>query len=147
MASSKLILNTKELTEEFFDETRLLGIMAPMKDYQFCWQLNALMNMDLRNNPEIEIKLIRKKRTYYFSVYSYFEENSSLCHFIYKNHIDGEFLLPEFRHLDFLWLMKDDIMKDEEVNNFIGIIKMIPVVQLVTELTNEKIKNKQHLVF
>src|SRR5690606_5406631 len=121
MASSKLVLNTKELTDEFFDETRLLGIMAPMKDYQFCWQLNAFMNMDLRNNPEIEIQLIRKKRTYYFSVYSYLEENSSLCHFIYKNHIDGEFLLPEFKHLDFLWLMKGDTVANETIAETIAV--------------------------
>ena len=34
--STKLLLNTKELTGEFFSDTRLLGIMAPVKYYQFC---------------------------------------------------------------------------------------------------------------
>jgi hypothetical protein len=29
----------------------------------------------------------------------------------------------------------------------IGSIKTIPAVQLITEMTNEKIKNKQHLIF
>jgi hypothetical protein len=43
--------------------------------------------------------------------------------------------------------MKDDIMKDEEVAVFMKSIRTVPSVQLVVELTNEKIKNKQHLVF
>jgi hypothetical protein len=43
--------------------------------------------------------------------------------------------------------MKDDIMKDEEVNILMNSIKTVPSVQMVVELTNEKIKNKQHLVF
>jgi hypothetical protein len=38
-------------------------------------------------------------------------------------------------------------MRDEEVNIFMSSIKTIPFVQMVVELTNEKIKNKQHLIF
>ena len=66
---------------------------------------------------------------------------------IYNNEDNGEYLLPEFKHINFLWLMKEDVMKDEEVAVFIKSIRTIPSVQLVVELTNEKIKNKQHLVF
>jgi hypothetical protein len=43
--------------------------------------------------------------------------------------------------------MKDDVLKDEEVHIFMSSIKTIPSVQMVVELTNEKIKNKQHLIF
>jgi len=38
-------------------------------------------------------------------------------------------------------------MKDEEIRELISLIKTVPSVQMVVELTNEKIKNKQHLVF
>ena len=38
-------------------------------------------------------------------------------------------------------------MHDEEVRMLISSIKNIPSVQLITEMTNEKIKNKQHLIF
>jgi hypothetical protein len=53
----KLKLDIDELAEDFFRETRLAGIVAPVKDYQLCWQLNQLLTMDLRNNNEIEIQL------------------------------------------------------------------------------------------
>ena len=144
---TKLLLNTKDLTNEFFEDTRLLGIMAPVKDYQFCWQVNSLLGMDFRINNEIEIQLTRKKRDYFFAVYEFSEPAGSLCHYIYNNQFDGEYLLPEFRHLDFLWMTKGDHVNDERLHQLIDFIRTINGVQLVVELTNEKIKNKDHLVF
>jgi len=143
----KLVLDNKNLTEDFFEGTRLLGIMAPIKDYQLCWHLNNLMGMDFRNNNEIEIQLTRKKRNYFFAVYEFCEPTGSLSHYVYNNRFDGEYLLPEFKHLDFLWLMKGDIVTEESLHQTIDGIKTINGVQLVVELTNEKIRNKEHLVF
>ena len=143
----KLILHNKDLTDDFFDGTRLLGIMAPIKDYQFCWHLNQLLDMDFRINHEIEIQLTKKKRNYFFTVYEFRELSSSLEHYIYNNQFDGEYLLPEFKHLDFLWLMKGDVVTDHFVQQQTNAVKTINGVQLVVELTDEKIRNKEHLVF
>ena len=121
--------------------------MAPMKDYQFCWQLNNLMNIDFRINHELEIRLKKKKRDYYFSVSEYHEQAGSLAHYLYNNKDEGEYLLPEFKHLDFLWLMKDDWVSDDELQHTIRVVRSIASVQLVIELTNEKIRHKEHLVF
>jgi len=143
----RLILDNKNLAEDFFEDTRLLGIVAPMKDYQLCWHLNNVIGMDFRINNDIEIQLTRKKRNYFFAVYEFCELTGSLFHYIYNNRFDGEYLLPEFRHLDFLWLMKGDIVTESTVAGLIENVKAINGVQLVAELTNEKIKNKEHLVF
>ena len=143
----KLVLDSKELTESFFEDTRLLGIMAPVKDYQFCWQLNHLLGVDFRINNEIEIQLTKKKRDYFFAVYEYPEPHTSLVHYLYNNQFDGEYLLPEFKHLDFLWLLKGDCVEDGTMLQMIESIRKLKGVQLVVELTNEKIKNKQHLIF
>ena len=144
---TKLVLDTKELTDEFFSDTHLIGVMAPVKDYQFCWHLNTNIGLDFRVNNEIEIKLIKKKRNYFFSVYEYNEPTRFLSHYVYNNQFDGEYLLPEFKHLDFLWLMKGDEVSDESLQETIHTIRSINSVQLVLELSNEKIKNKEHLVF
>jgi hypothetical protein len=143
----KLILDTAELTHDFFEDTKLLGIMAPVKDYQLSWQLNQLMGIEFRINNDIEIQLTRKRRNYFFSVYDFHEDTSCLSHYLYNNQFDGEYLLPEFKHLDFLWLIKGEIVSDESVQEYITAIKTISAVQLVMELTNEKIKNKEHLIF
>ena len=67
----KLTLDNKDLTDGFFEETRLLGIQAPIKDYMFCWQINQLLGIDFRINNELEIPLKRKGRIYFFAVYEY----------------------------------------------------------------------------
>lgn len=142
-----LALSTQDIIEEFFEDTKLLGIVTTVKDYRFCWNLNEMLDLNFRINHELEITLIRKKRRYFFSVYEYHEPNTSLCHYLYNNLHDGEYLLPEFKNLDFLWLMKNDTVPREYLEQLKSLLQSIPGVQLITELTNEKIKNKECLIF
>jgi hypothetical protein len=143
----KLKLDFDDLADDFFEDTRIVGIVAPVKDYQFCWQLNNILRFDFRNNTDIEILLKKRERKYYFNVFEYREPCSSLAHYLYNNHYDGEYLLPEFRHLDFLWLLKGDTVDDSRLKQLMEIVNTINAVQLVMEVTPEKIKNKGHLIF
>jgi hypothetical protein len=143
----KLRLNMDEINEDFFEDTRLLGIMAPLKSYQLCLQLNGLLGYQFRLNTEIDIHVRKKDRNYYFSVYQSSEANSFLEHYLYHNQFDGEYLLPEFRHIDFLWLMKGDFVDDEKCQFIRQTVNSIAGVQLVVELTNEQIKNKGNMIF
>ena len=143
----KLKIDNETLVREFFEHTILLGIVAPVKDYMLCWHLNQVLGFDFRINHDIEIQLSKKNRTYFFSIYEYNVPSVALTHYLYNNECDGEYLLPEFKHLDFLWLIKEEQLSAEEVKNLIQSIRSLPGVQLVTEMTNEKIKNKQHLIF
>ncbi len=143
----KLRIDNNVMVEEFFADTRLLGIVAPIEQYRFCWHLNQMLNFNFRINNNIEIQLNKKERKYFFPIYEFGEQSGTIKHYLYNNEDDGEYLLPEFKHLDFLWLIKDDIMHDDDVIMLTSSIRTIPSVQLITELTNEKIKNKQHLIF
>ncbi len=143
----KLKLDLDEMADEFFEGSRIIGIVAGMKDYQLCWQLNQILGFDFRNNNDIEIQLTRKNRNYYFAVFDYHEPLSSLAHYLYNNEYDGEYLLPEFKHLDYLWLMKGDIVQDDFISQLVQAIKQLNGVQLVTELAHEKIRNRGHLIF
>ena len=143
----KLKLNMEDMTGEFFEGTRLMGIVAPVKDYQFCWQLNNRLRLDFRSNNDIEIQLTKKQRKYFFGVFEYQEKDTSLQHFLYNNQFDGEYLLPEFKHLDFLWLLKGDVVANEQLAQLMSCIRTVPGVQLVMELSHDKIKNKGHLIF
>lgn len=143
----KLKLNNDLITEEFFEHTHLLGIMAPVKNYHFVWSIEQYMGYDFTINHDLEVQMIKKKRSYFFSVYQYHIPGSFLNHYVYHNQHDGEFLLPEFKHVDFLWLTKGEEVSREDILSIQQSIRMIPGVQLVSELTNEKIKNKGHLIF
>lgn len=143
----KLKIDNEALAEEFFEDAALLGIVAPIKDYQFSWHLNQILGFDFRVNNDIEIQLTKKQRKYFFSIYEYQVPTITLFHYLYNNQFDGEYLLPEFKHLDFLWLIKGDPLNPDDLKGLMQSIRSLPNVQLVTEMTNEKIKNKQHLIF
>lgn len=142
-----LKLDVDALNDDFFEDTKLLGIIAPTEKHLFCWQLNNVLGFEFKLSNEIEIPIIKKKRNYYYAIYQSPESGSSLVHLLYHNHCDGEYLLPEFKHMDFLWLMKGDLIEEDRYLWIKLGIKQLPVVQLVTELTNEKIINKGNLVF
>lgn len=143
----KLKIDNETLAQEFFEDSLLLGIVAPVKDYQFSWQLNQILGFNFRVNNDFEIQLTKKERKYFFAIYEYAVPSTCLVHYLYNNQFDGEYLLPEFKHLDFLWLIKGGPIAAEDLKILIQSIKTLPSVQLVTEMTNEKIKNKQHLIF
>lgn len=143
----KLKIDNELLAEEFFENTHLLGIVAPVKGYQFVWHLNQQLGLNFRLNSSIEIELRKKSRNYFFEIYEHPIPRSCMVYYLYHNQYNGEYLLPEFKHLDFLWLIKGDDMPGEEVNTLQQSIKQLSFVQLVNEMTNEKIKNKQHLIF
>jgi len=143
----KLKLNIDELATDFFEDTHFLGIVAPIKDYQLCWQLNQRLRFQFRLNNEIEIQLNKKGRQYFFAVYEYKEPNDVCFHYIYNNQFDGEYLLPEFRHLDFLWMLKGDFSSSPVMEDYSNLIRSINGVQLVTEVRHDMIRNKAHLIF
>lgn len=145
----KLKIDNESIAEEFFENSFLMGIVAPVKDYTFIWNVNNKLRFKFRINNNLEIQLKKKNRNYFFSVYEFFEQHSSNIHYLYNNQNDGEYLLPEFKHLDFLWLIKggdDEPPNKEDANLLLQSIRLLPSVQLVTEMTNEKIRNKQHLI-
>ena len=49
--------------------------------------------------------------------------------------------------MDFLWLIKGDYIPDEQCGALIKSVRGMNGVQLVAELTNEKIITKGNLVF
>jgi hypothetical protein len=143
----KLKIDNETLAQEFFEDSLLLGIVAPIKDYQFSWQLNQILGFNFRVNNDFEIQLKKKDRRYFFAIYEYAVPSTCLVHYLYNNQFDGEYLLPEFKHLDFLWLIKGETVSPEELKALMQSIRSLPGVQLVNEMTNEKIKHKQHLIF
>jgi hypothetical protein len=142
----KLKLDVEDMVEEFFEHSRLLGIVAPLKDYTLIWNINQLLGYRFTLNNSLELQFNKRNRNYFFSIYEYQIPSSDMVHYLYNNQNDGEYLLPEFKHLDFLWLAKGEKINDFEMQKLQQSIKYLPSVQLVTEMTNEKIKNKQSLI-
>ncbi len=143
----KLKISNDDLADSFFEDSHVLGVVSSLKNYQFIWHINQQLGFTFRLNSELEIELRKKTRNYFFSIYEYQIPQTSLVYYIYHNQNNGEYLLPEFKHLDFIWMIKGEDFSLKELESLQKTIKMIPSVQFVVELDQEKIKNKQHLIF
>ena len=64
---AKLVIDNDELTQEFFEDARLIGIVAPLKGYQFCGGLNDTLRVKFKLSNDIGIELKKKGRDYFFA--------------------------------------------------------------------------------
>ncbi len=62
----KLKIDTDDLIEDFFEDTTLIGIVAPVKDYTFIWHINQLLGYFFAINHGLEIQLKKKKQELFF---------------------------------------------------------------------------------
>lgn len=147
-------LSNDIVEESFFEDTKLLSIVAPMNDYRFIWYVNTLLDYDFRSKPELAIhlhkkKIVRKKTAemdFFFSVFEYSKPSIALTEYIYHNQNKGESLLPDYKHIDFLWLLKGDHSDDEYINDLKVLLRTIPNVQLVTDIPIENVKKRDNLI-
>lgn len=144
----KLVLNTEDLTDEFYDDVRLFGVVSNFKNYKFIWEVNNALGLNFRCNPDNEIALQKKNRKCYFPVYQHSVKNSATIYYCYHNYFEGESLLPELKSIDFVCLVKGaDSLSEEEWKRLLANIKSVNCVQMVTEIPLSQIKNKENLVF
>lgn len=144
--SQKLRMDDDKMAEEFFANTRLISIVAPVPDYSFIWSINHFLGYHFKRMTDVDLQYKKKGRIYYFNIFEYKVAHQGLSHLLYENQHDGEFLLPEFKHLDFLWLIRECHLCEEEFQALLQMIKNLPNVQFVKEMAHEKIKHKMHLM-
>ena len=147
MSVLKLKLDQDQLLEDFFEATHLIGIVSSARDYQLFLQLNRDLHFNFRVNNSLEINLTKNQRAFYFSVFEFEEPTKSAAHYFYNNHCQAEFLLPELKNIDFLWLVKGDYYQLEDVKKLIEQLRQVELVQLVSLLDIREIKNKMNLIF
>ena len=146
-ASKNLLLDVGDSYEAFFEDAIIIGIVAPYKSYKFCLRLNNLLNFNFKLNTEIQILLRKKDRNYAFPVYQSDVPHSFVKHYLYDNRNDGETLLPEFKNIDFIWLIKGASSYENQLNEMLQIIHSISGVQLATEIKTAHLPNRQNLIF
>jgi hypothetical protein len=141
----KLKLDDERMSDDFFEDTKILGIACPLKNYQFCWHVEKSLNIPFATSADLQIGMEKNKRSYSFTVYEFIHPITSKEHFLYSNKHEGESLLPELQHLDFIWLIRDPHNDQFEFNELQQRLRNIPSVQLVTEVPHERIKSRDNL--
>jgi hypothetical protein len=130
---------------DFFEDSYIVGIVSTLKNYLFCWHIQNHLNIYFATSEDMQINLVKNQRNYSFTVYEYCDPISLDKYQLFTNKNDGEFLLPELQHLDYIWFFKGF---NNNLNNFQRIqlqLKNIPGVQMVVEIDKSKIKSKNNL--
>lgn len=143
---AKLTIDNDLIAAEYFSDVRLLGIQCPLDPQPLIWLVNQQFGYDFRYQVNAEIKVRKNKRLFRYAIYQFEEPHLNITHFLYTNHHDGEYLLPELRHFDFMWMVKGESERDSLVPLIITELKKLEQVQIVTELAGDKIRNKLQLV-
>ncbi|MFY0253260.1 IPExxxVDY family protein [Chitinophaga sp. 30R24] len=147
MTILKLKLDHDQLVEDFFESAHLIGIASTARDYQLGWHINRQLHTNFRVNNYLEISLSKKNRSFHFPVFEFHEPTNAVVHYIYNNHCQTEYLLPELKQIDFLWMVKGDYYQSEDVKKLLEELRLVPLIQLVSLLDIREIKNKMNLIF
>ncbi len=141
----KYRLDEDSSTDLFFEGTKILGIVSTLKNYLFCWHIQNNLNIYFGTTIDMQIGMEKNKRTYSFTVYDYIDPILHDQHFLYSNKHDGEFLLPELQHLDYIWLFRCISGEPSIFSKIQQQLKSIQGVQMVTEIEHARIKSKNNL--
>jgi len=143
----KLTLNTSDTNDLFFEDRRMLGIVCSLKNYVFCWHILNMLDLPFVTSAELQITLEKNKRSYIFTIYQCKRDLENIEHLLYSNKNDGEFLIPELQHFDYLWLIKNPFYSPDHILMIKKELSRINGVQLITELQLDKIKAKENLQY
>lgn len=146
MTLSKLRIDNNVLAAEFFADASLLGIQCALEPHHFVWHVNRFFMYDFRYQSGSEIMVNKKNRKFSYPIFQCMEPGRELLHILYSNENDGEYLLPEMRHFDYLWLLKGELENDEVLLQILETIKNIEQVQMALQVPNDKILHKTQLV-
>ncbi len=145
---AKLKLDSTSAFEAFFNDAYLLGIISSQREYQLCWQINRALDFHFRLNSDLELKMPipKKEKICFFQIYEFSEPISYTLHYIYSNHFKGEFLIPELKNIDYLWLIKGDYYRAEEIDLLKVDLRRLKSVQMVTQIDALSLKSRANLI-
>lgn len=143
----KLKLTNDDLADEFFFNVTAIGIVSTLKGYKFCWSINHHLSSDFRLHPDIEVQLEKHRLLYYFNIYSYADNDTNVSHLLYENESKGEYLVPEFKHLDYIWLLRsEDEISQISRDLLLDRLRQIETIQMASYIQLDFIRSKENLI-
>ena len=142
MKSKKLILDNVALEDEFFEDIQLLGIVCPSEAYQLIWRINEAFNYDFVRNTDYDIHLDEKL----FTVFTFQQPERFLEHFIISNRQRTNFLLPEIRNVDFIWMQKGNIVNQPELIKIPNLLAQLKGIVHIFPIDSSTLSKRQYLI-
>ncbi|MBL7767144.1 MAG: IPExxxVDY family protein [Chitinophagaceae bacterium] len=140
--TKKLVLDNAALEEEFFEDVMLIGIVSPLEPHQLIWRIQKATGFLFNRNPEHDIEI----NGLFFPIYQFNEKGKFIEHIIYTNRKKTDFLLPEARNTDFIWMLKGSLQHAGYESMIPSIIQQINRVDHSFIINPAHLKNRQYLI-
>jgi len=140
-------LNKVTLKYELDLDFILIAITSSLKDYRLCYFINKVTGLRLSKVEDHEIWRPSPAGKAYFSRYADFSVVSDTEYYVLANKAtDGGFLVPEMRHSDYFFLIRNFI-DEEDLAALQDHLVDIPEVVVASEISPQKLKSKENLIF
>lgn len=160
--SRSLVLNTAEIEDSFFADSKLIAIRSSLQGYRLCWYLNNMLCLHLKRTPELDIcmdisarlpdntgtlfeDMPATEQKVYFPVFSYQFPFSEAGIILYTNKKEGSILLPDLKQADYFFFLQYGgyLEQKQEYDHHLA---TIPEINWVRELDLARIKWKKNLI-
>lgn len=128
------------------DELCLFGIISSEKDYRLCFAINHATGLEFEKSEDYEIHSGKIRTVSYFSRYQCLRDKEGNGFFLFSNKGTTDFLIPEYRKMDF-WLLVRGEFDAEDLQDMLQKIKNHPSVLGVYPIDFKTLKSREHLVF
>ncbi len=144
---TKLCLDLEMLTDDFFEDTRLLALLQLQKIISFAGISTIPLIFVSGSTRKLKCTFAAKTGAIISECMSTMCE-TALCRITFiKTVMMANFCCPNSGIWIFCGLSKTSRQTSNQCNQLVTSIKEMQGVIMVAELTNEKIKNKKHLIF
>ncbi|SFC40339.1 hypothetical protein SAMN05421747_11072 [Parapedobacter composti] len=139
-------MNKVTLKYELDLDFTLVAITSSLRDYRLCHFINKATRRNFTKIDDHEVWLPPLGWAY-FSRYADFSTATDTEYYLLANKgTDGGILVPEMRHSDYFLLIKNFI-DDEDLAFLQDGIASIAEVVVATEISPQKLKSKENLIF
>lgn len=138
---AKKTILTLDYDYDFF----LVGLVTRLKDYQLAWNFNQLFHIALRKEMGYEIIFKKKNLSIIFPWYKYVDELNKNEYHLLANKTQSEFLLPEIKQADFLFIVKGNASVELK-ETIILKIKSLVSIQTSVVLNPAGLKSRENLM-
>src|SRR5690606_16497110 len=120
-----------------------IAITSSLKDYRLCYFINKYTGLNLCKIDDHEVWLSASEGLRCFSRYGAFSDASEVEFYMIANKgSDGGVLIPEMRHSDYFFLIRNFI-DEEDLEALLNNINAISDVVVASEISPQKLKSKE----
>ncbi|HWL00301.1 MAG TPA: IPExxxVDY family protein [Parapedobacter sp.] len=125
----------------------LIAITSSLRDYRLCYFINKATGLSMNKIADYEIGVPPPVKQASFSRYADVDEITETEYYLLANRgLDGGILVPEMRHSDYFLIIRNFI-DDEDLAALVDNIVEIAEVVAASEISPQKLKSKENLIF